>query len=215
MTTYCERCGPGLFDEPINAVSNVVFLIAAWAAWRVGRRVDALSSGLWLLIGLSVCVGVGSALWHTFATRWAMVLDVVPIMLFQFVFLWLYGRRAIGLRRIAVGIILVIYAGVGFWLSGYKDWLNGVLVYAPTLVLSWIMALHHSRSGRPRQLILVASALLFSLALVCRSLDLVVCRQFPIGTHFLWHILNGGVVFLAMVSLVAIPWTESPRSNQS
>src|SRR4051812_32005000 len=90
MQTYCERCGPGLFDEPINAASNIAFLLAAWAAWRLAARSRGRCAGMGLLISLCVAVGVGSTLWHTFATRWAMVLDVVPITLFQLCFLWLY-----------------------------------------------------------------------------------------------------------------------------
>ena len=113
MQTYCERCGPGLFDEPINAFSNVVFLIAAFAAWRSAQRYRALDAGLWVLIGLSVCVGVGSFLWHTFATGWAMVLDVVPILLFQLCFLWLYGRRVVGLDRVVVVALLVGFVALG------------------------------------------------------------------------------------------------------
>jgi hypothetical protein len=54
---------------------------------------------------------------------------------------------------------------------------------------------------------LLASAGVFCVALVCRSIDLVVCRQFPIGTHFLWHLLNGLVVYLAMRVLVAV-WAD-------
>ena len=32
MDAYCERVGPGLLAEPLNAVSNISFLLAAWAA---------------------------------------------------------------------------------------------------------------------------------------------------------------------------------------
>jgi len=32
MDAYCERLGPGLFAEPLNALTNVSFLLAAWAA---------------------------------------------------------------------------------------------------------------------------------------------------------------------------------------
>src|SRR4051794_14524228 len=82
-TGYCERCGPGLLAEPINASTNLSFLIAAWAAWFLARRANALHAGTWGLIALSVAIGIGSALYHTFATGWARVLDVVPILHFQ------------------------------------------------------------------------------------------------------------------------------------
>ena len=31
---YCERTGPGYWSEPLNALSNAAFLVAAWASWR-------------------------------------------------------------------------------------------------------------------------------------------------------------------------------------
>ena len=43
---YCERCGPGLLAEPINACTNGSFLVAAWAAWALARRAGALSTGI-------------------------------------------------------------------------------------------------------------------------------------------------------------------------
>jgi hypothetical protein len=191
-----------LFDEPINASANVVFLLAAWAAWRLGVRHRALSAGLWVLIGLSISVGVGSALWHTFATSWALVLDVVPILSFQLVFLWLYGRKVANLHAIPLITILIGYVGIEFWMREYREWLNGGMMYVPSLVLAWAVGLHYYLIGRRDRLILLTSAAVFCAALTCRSIDLVICRQLPIGTHFLWHVLNGLVVYLAMRALV-------------
>lgn len=202
MQTYCERCGPGLFDEPINATSNVVFLLAAWAAWRFGVRHRAVTVGLCVLIGMSVAIGVGSALWHTFATPWASFLDVVPIMLFQLSFLWLYGRQIAMLNRTTIVLLLIGYIGAGHWLLTYSEWLNGVLIYGPTFFVSWAVGLHYYLSERRERCILLCSAMVFCLALFCRTIDLVICRQFPIGTHFMWHVLNGLVVYLAMRALI-------------
>ena len=33
MDAYCERTAPGLLNEPLNAITNSSFLIAAWFAW--------------------------------------------------------------------------------------------------------------------------------------------------------------------------------------
>lgn len=202
MQTYCERCGPGLFDEPINAVSNLIFLIAAWAAWRLGKRYDALSLGVWVLIGLSLCVGIGSLLWHTFASRWALYLDVLPILLFQLSFLWLYGRRVAGLNRAMIVSLLLGYVIADLWLRPYRTWLNGVLLYAPALGLSLSLGMYHCVRVQREPYLLLVSALFFSIALMCRTIDLFVCRWLPIGTHFLWHVLNGMVVYLAMRALI-------------
>ena len=120
---YCERLGPGLLAEPFNAVSNGSFLIAAWAAWSLARGTGGLSAGLRVLIALAASVAIGSGLWHTLATPWAMILDVVPIALFLIWTLWLYARTVLDeqLQRItastdtALGIGAIVALLIALW----------------------------------------------------------------------------------------------------
>jgi len=35
---YCERLGPGLWAEPLNALTNLAFLLTALASWQLARR---------------------------------------------------------------------------------------------------------------------------------------------------------------------------------
>ena len=93
---YCERVGPGLLAEPLNAISNFSFIVAAWAAWRLADRTGTLSTGVKVLIGLAGSVGIGSMLWHTFANTLGLYLDVVPIAIFIMLFIWLYTRNVMG-----------------------------------------------------------------------------------------------------------------------
>ena len=51
---YCERFGPGIWAEPINALTNLAFLVAAFAAWRLADQYRSLSVTTELLIGLLV-----------------------------------------------------------------------------------------------------------------------------------------------------------------
>lgn len=214
MQLYCERCGPGLFDEPINAVSNVSFFVAACVAWRLARRRNVLTPGLWLLITLAVCIGIGSGLWHTFATDWASLLDVLPITLFQVVFNWLYCRHALRLPILAAAAVVAGLAGLGYWLTNFDAYLNGSLVYGPTVVVGILVAIHQWQSRGPAVTATTISFLTFGVSLVARSIDLVVCRQLPIGTHFLWHVLNGGVVFLAMWTVIAV-WQKQQKGSET
>src|SRR5688572_30818678 len=103
MDLYCERSGPEFWAEPLNAVSNVSFLIAAFFAWRSANRHSRLLPELLVLIALAATVGVGSFLFHTFATLWAMYLDVIPILLFQLDFIWIYAKKQMGLSSTKSG----------------------------------------------------------------------------------------------------------------
>jgi hypothetical protein len=199
---YCERCGPGLLAEPINAVTNVSFIVAAWSAHRIARRLNGLTPGLWVLICLAVAIAAGSGLFHTFATGWSRVLDIVPILLFQLTFLWLYVRRVMNVRWELAAAAVVLYVVVALVARQFKAFLNGAPIYAPALILLLFVGLYHLRHAAKHRLVLLIAAGVFVLSLLFRTIDQAICPYFPIGTHFLWHVFNGLVIFLSMFSLV-------------
>src|SRR5918999_6520207 len=100
MDAYCERVGMGVFAEPLNAVSNMSFLLAAWAAWVLASRTGALSAGVRVLIAIAASVGIGSILWHTYPTPLTLILDIVPILVFIICYIWLYTRNVIRMRSL-------------------------------------------------------------------------------------------------------------------
>ena len=89
---YCERAGdPAFWAEPFNAISNVAFLIAALAgAVLLVRTPNARARRIeWGLVLLVTIIGIGSFLFHTYATRWASVADTAPIGIFMIGYLGL------------------------------------------------------------------------------------------------------------------------------
>ena len=93
---YCERVGFSLLAEPINAISNLAFIVAAWAAWRLAKRTGTHPTGVKVLIALAGSTAIGSMLWHTLANTWSLYLDVIPIALFMVGVLWIYVRNVMG-----------------------------------------------------------------------------------------------------------------------
>ena len=56
---YCERTDPGLWSEPLNALTNLAFLLAAALLWRqAGRGAGRDTRVLILLIG-----ALGGLIW--------------------------------------------------------------------------------------------------------------------------------------------------------
>ncbi len=205
MDMYCERCGPEFWAEPLNALSNVSFLIAAFLAWRSAKRHRNLSPELQILIALAATVGVGSFLFHTFATEWAMYLDVVPILLFQLDFIWLYARRQMGLNSTKSGLLLLLLLLSSLPLLALRDVMNGSLSYVPAWMLLTGFGCHHIRQAKSGPWQLLIAAILLFVALVFRTIDQAVCDTLPYGTHFLWHLINGVTFFLVMQSLIVNP----------
>ena len=199
---YCERIGAGLLAEPVNVVTNAVFFVAAWAAWSLARRSNALSTGIRALTALSIMIGVGSGLFHAFATGWARILDEVPILLFQLWYLWLYTRRIMTLRVQFAAASIAGYMAAAIFCRRFPHLLNGSLIYAPALILMLCLGLYHFLQNKRERFLLLATMGIFLASLTFRSIDDAVCSYVPIGTHFLWHILNGVVLYLSMRALI-------------
>jgi ceramidase len=194
---YCERLAPGLFGEPLNTLSNAAFLFAAWLLVRDARRLGAWRPDTALLVALVVAVGIGSTAFHMLATTAAQWLDVIPILLFQLVFLWIYTQRALHWRAIASGALLAAFFALCFYARELTAPLNGSLGYAPALVALFALGLHeHAVRGNEPPLLLIAAAV-FAVSLGLRTVDIAACDHLPHGTHLFWHLLNGVVVYLS------------------
>jgi hypothetical protein len=202
MDVYCERVGMGVFAEPLNAVSNVSFLLAALAAWVLATRTDALSAGVSMLIALAASVGIGSILWHTVPTMFTLILDIVPILIFIMWFIWLYARDVIGMRPLFAGAAAAAFLLATFLVIPLSGVLHGALVYTPGLVVTLVFGVFHARERSAARFTLLAAAGVYLAALFFRTIDNEVCPVLPIGTHFLWHLLIGLVTYLAMRSLM-------------
>ena len=202
MDAYCERVGMGLFAEPLNAFSNVSFLLAALAAWVLARRTGTLWAGVRALIAIGASVGIGSILWHTYPTMPTLVLDSVPILVFIMWYIWLYVRNVVGVRppfAVASAAAFLLATLLAFPFAGV---LHGAFVYTPGLVVTLVLGLFHARERRAARFTLLAAAGVYLAALFFRTIDNEVCPVLPIGTHFLWHILIGLVTYQAMRTLI-------------
>lgn len=195
---YCERIEPGLLAEPINAITNIAFFIAAFFAYRLAQKEDSLTKQSITLIALIFVMGVGSSLFHTFATLWAMISDVLPILLFQIFFIIFYSRKIMGLNWWKVGGLLVLFVAL---MQGAmqlpREWLNGTLEYAPALIFLVALGVYHAQNATRERFGLFLTAAVFVVSMTLRSIDMHVCEALPIGTHFLWHCLNGLVLYLS------------------
>ncbi len=200
---YCERTGPAFWAEPINALTNLCFLLAALILYVQARQNRGLSKDTGLLIALIVAIGIGSALFHTYATRTAMLADVLPIFFFQLAFLVIFSRQVIGLSHVMTFRLFMVYVLLTI-LSGYvpRDWLNGSLSYLPAFLFLLGFGIYHAGFAREKSRLLLIASGIFLLSLTFRSVDLLLCSRFEIGTHFLWHVLNAVVLYLCTFVII-------------
>ena len=88
--------------------------------------------------------------------------------------------------------------GWGCGAAGPQGVWNGSEKYAPALIVMLVFAGLSRRRGHPMWPWIWAATGVFCLSLVFRTIDMAVCPSFPIGSHFLWHVLNGVMVALLL-----------------
>lgn len=189
---YCERLGPAYWAEPVNAVTNLAFLVAAAVmAWRLRGAQLPLANAMVVLLAV---IGIGSYLFHTHAQGWAALADTTPILAFILVYLYASSRDYLGLSKlwslVSVGLFFP-FAAILVPLFAQVPVLSPSAGYLPVVVLiaGYAVVLARRAPETARGLALGAGLLFLSITL--RSLDMPLCESWPVGTHFAWHLLNG------------------------
>ena len=186
---YCERIDFTYWSEPLNAVTNLAFLIAAVIMWRRSAAVP-MARVLSVILGL---IGIGSFLFHTHATQWASLADVVPIGVFILTYLFVVNRDMVRLPWWGAALLtagFVPYAALLVPVFDSIPFLRISDFYWTVPLLLTVYAFLLRRNPELSQGLLAGAALL-CVSITVRSLDEVLCSSWPIGTHFVWHCLNG------------------------
>lgn len=226
---YCERTDPGFWSEPVNAITNLSFLLAALWGWlklreRDSNRPAGTDWTIVALIALAAAIGIGSFLFHTLATAWSGLADVIPIWLFVTVYTVviiarLTGRHPAVITAVILGLFVLIAATVRLLSpgpgspSGTPDPLNGTGQYAPAVVALFVFAAVLAWKRHPITPLVAGAAAVFALSLTFRTIDPLVCSALPLGSHFLWHILNGVMIALLLQAVVRVKRPQ--RRNRS
>lgn len=204
IDAYCERTDASFWSEPVNALTNLAFILVAFLMWR-------RSFGAGRALAVILCaIGIGSGLFHTSATVWAATADTVPILTFALVYIYLANRdfhgwpvwmSALGAAAYMpfTAALTPIFAAIPFFGISSFYWPLPLLIFAYAF---WL------RSDPVLSRNLAFGAAILCVSLTFRSLDEGLCTRFPLGTHFLWHCLNA-----LMLGWMIETWTRAKRAG--
>ncbi len=206
IDNYCERLDPSFWSEPINAITNLAFIIAGLLvvnAWRnSGRSAMVLFLGVWIGV-----IGVGSFLLHTFATGWAAAADSLPILIFILVYLFLAVRFYLGLPLWAAVAIIVGFVPLSVVVAILLSPVAGSSAgYLSSLFAIFIVGFLMRRRDDVVSSSLLMTGVVFLISIGFRMADEPFCGSIPLGTHFLWHILNSVVLY--RLAMLYLDWCE-------
>jgi hypothetical protein len=219
IDVYCERTDFTFWSEPINAITNIAFIIAGLLAVKLcipraggdlsaqNPQTDAnrppFSRGILdyyaiAMIALLFAIGIGSFLFHTFATRWAGMADVIPMGLIILTFHIANMNRIAGWHPVLAVLSFATYPALG-WLV-YQlplDFMGSTKSYLPILPMLLVYYNFHVRAGNAYAKYLIWAFLTFAMSMSTRIMDDHICDIFPYGIHWAWHILNALTLYLA------------------
>ena len=186
---YCERIDASFWSEPLNAITNIFFLVAAvWVLRREGlnstARILALTLGM---------IGVASFLFHYFAQAWAGALDVLFILFFTLLYLFAASKDFMGAPR-SIALLITLgyfpFSIVVDWLTLPLTFLGSTRIYMPMLILIILFSLLLYKRLPIVSRGLAVGAFILIISMLARILDVPLCQKIPLGTHFVWHVLN-------------------------
>lgn len=209
---YCERTASGFWGEPLNASSSLLVVVVSLLALVHVLRTRSLSPGLIALMALALAIGIGSFLWHTFATRWAELADVLPI----WAFIALYGtavlknsvKTPIALPVAVIFGAIVFVAGLALSMRETHmlgDTVSGSTQYLPALFVMFATGRMAWKERHPSFRLIAVAIALFALSFAFRSLDMPFCSVVPFGMHFLWHVTNCLAFGVLLAALIRFP----------
>lgn len=219
---YCERGTDGaLWAEPINAISNAGFFLAALIFWQLilWRPKEQRSADHYLFVALVFAICIGSVMFHVYADRATELADVIPIGLFMLVYLGFALNRFLNVPPGWTVFLAAVFAGlvagsmqIHCWDGGIgfaggapdsKVCLNGSVGYLPALAALIVVGMVLAERRHKAAPYVLAATVIFAASILLRSLDMSYCQRVVIdgrsvGTHFMWHLLNALVLFLLM-----------------
>lgn len=199
---YCERTDFTFWSEPLNAITNGGFVVVALLTLLLilKHKPFPAQRECVLMMVLLVLIAIGSFLFHTLATRWAVLADVLPICVFVFCYLTFCLRHfwKASWLIVSVAVLSLLFASMLVPWIAEPGLLNGTVMYLPCMFLLFGMSIAAIAARVPHAHLLLTSSIFFVFSISFRAMDMDVCHQFAAGTHFLWHLSNAVVLYFMM-----------------
>jgi len=193
---YCERTSLEAFAEPVNAISNIAFILCGIIIFfRKGMKLNPLPY-------LVIFIGLSSFLFHYIPSNFFSTLDVFSILLFVIIYNIMLTKNILNysfLYSFLSSLILILISFlIGILL--HKTVIGSSSFYVG-LVLYMVYIFFFLKKVSNVRYFFIAT-FLFIISLVFRTIDIYICNYIFFGTHFIWHILNSLVIYYLIMYMI-------------
>lgn len=121
--------------------------------------------------------------------------DLLPIFTFMLLLLGYVLRRVMTVDVRPTLAILAVFIFLTAILSegAFREFFAGSGMYIPSLVALGAFASLFSKSRPTLAVTMITAFGVFAVGVCLRSVDDAICPYIPLGTHFLWHFIVGGL----------------------
>lgn len=214
LPVYCERSKLEFFVEPLNAISNIAFLFAGLGIYRLLIKNNLQQLEYKVLLILIFLIGPGSFLWHATRNSYTLPLDAIPTALSFTLIIYIFLSRLMGNKLLAL-LIAALLLPTRFFISSFAstDTISSLIRNAINAITFLVIIVWALKKYGKIALEGFGILLVYLLAITMRGMDLQVCQAFPLGTHFLWHILNALAAYLAVKFIIKLGLTKHNYSS--
>lgn len=215
--TYCESATGG-FPQPLNFLSCLVFLITALWMNHTRAEDDESPSFAQVTAVLLFLLGLSGMAWHVGGHPVALAADMFFLFMLFIVMAVVVSNDIL---RLELGRGLAVVMGLILASALLKEDAIGRLpqhgaMFLPLLFFLALAALKvQGVCGKATVYLLTAAYLLF-FGLLAHSADGALCKYFPHGFHFIWHITVAAAVFYtgrALTAMKVVPWPEETAAR--
>ena len=107
MDFYCERTNEQIFNEPVNAISNIFFIIVSLSLIKILRK-NQSNKIYYIQPILIFFIGIGSFLFHLNPNIITLYSDVIPIFLFSLSFIF-FNRDVININYLNNALLFLLF----------------------------------------------------------------------------------------------------------
>jgi hypothetical protein len=199
----CERIHDGLLNEPFNTLSGICFLIVFYFLRKEMQRRNLNAISLKFTTSLIVIIGLGSMIFHTTARMWGALMDSIPIAIFAVTYMVMLSKHILGFGKFRTALLMLLFVAVNVVFKHYVSRApDGYVSIFPTLFCLVGIAVYMIFSKNPSSAAFSKAVLLSFLAIYFRVIDEQICGAFPVGTHFVWHMIMSGVIYIWAKELI-------------
>ncbi|MCI5049979.1 MAG: ceramidase [Rickettsiales bacterium] len=203
----CERTTPYWYGEPLNTLSNLLFMLVAVIIYKHYHKHPDLKDrkilDIHAMTFLIFAIGIFSSIFHMNPNPLTELMDIVPIVLFINIFFFSITVR-IG-KTNAFQTVVCYVAFLGFThilISQFPNAMNDSISYLSSMTALVAIAIYLHMKRRPSSHQFLLGALVGIISLFFRAIDNAVCEQIPFGTHFMWHSMNALLLYILMKQVI-------------